>query len=106
MATLQHHYTNRDGFNGIRSAKVWRFIASKPPCEHPKGTYFTDLDERTPRLAQRLRIPREKLQYVFAFNDAGDLRRLEGGRGRYVFYAIMDYAVEEARQTRHGEVAQ
>lgn len=85
MTTLQFHYTNVDGFNGIRAAKVWRFHASQPPGDHPKGAYFTDLDERTPRLALKLRIPREKLKYVFAFQDAADLKPLPGGRGQYIF---------------------
>jgi hypothetical protein len=106
MVTLQHHYTDKAGFNGIRSAKIWRFLASKPPCDHPKGVYFTDLDEQTPRLAQRLRIPRAKLEYVFTFRDAGDLTRLEGGLGRNIFYVTTDYEVDEERQTRHGEARQ
>lgn len=103
MAGFQHHFTNKNGFNGIRAAKEWHFVASKPPCEHPRAVYFTSLDEATPRLAQRLRIPRDKLKYVFAFQDRGDLVPLDGGRGQYVFYSTADYFVEEELQVRQGE---
>src|SRR5438477_10002593 len=51
---------------------------------HPVGAYFTDLPVDTPLLALKLRIPREKLRYVFAFVDAGDLRGLDGDRARCV----------------------
>jgi hypothetical protein len=39
----------------------------------PRGAYFTDLPENEPMLAKKLRIPRDKLHYVFAFVDGGDL---------------------------------
>jgi hypothetical protein len=100
---LQYHYTNKDGYDGIRSAKVWRFIADKPPCEHPKGAYFTDLDEQTPLLAKRLRIGKLKIEYVFKFLDVGDLQPLEGDRGQHIFYSKTDYFVEAPRQRGKGE---
>jgi hypothetical protein len=68
------HYTNTDGYNGIRSAPIWRFRASQPPDRRPFGTYFTDLDPATPTLANRLRIPRTKVRWLFAFVDAKDLK--------------------------------
>ena len=53
-----NHYTDRDGWNGIRSAPDWLFRAAKPPDAKPYGTYFTSLDRDTRHLALRLRIPR------------------------------------------------
>ena len=96
------HYTNKDGWNGIGSSKTWRFRAGKPPGPHPRAAYFTTLDESTRYLAARLLIPRDKLSYVFAFSDAGDLKPLEGGRGQFVFYSLDDYDVEETRHLRKG----
>ena len=96
------HYTDTAGYDGIRSSRVWRFRAAKPPGEHPVGAYFTDYDERTPLLAQKLRIPRSKLEFFFAFQEAGDMRSLPGGRGRHIFYSVEDYIVDEPRQVRQG----
>jgi hypothetical protein len=45
-----------------------------------------------------LRIPRDKISFVFCFADATGLIPLEGGRGAYVFYSPDDYLVEEGRQ--------
>jgi hypothetical protein len=42
------HYTDKQGYDGIRSQPTWKFIAHQPPGEHPKGAYFTDLDKSTP----------------------------------------------------------
>ena len=96
------HYTNKQGYNGIRSSSAWRFVASKPPGEHPPGAYFTDYGASTPLLAQKLRIPREKLGFYFSFADVGDLRPLRGGRGEHIFYSEADYAVLEPRQISQG----
>jgi hypothetical protein len=96
------HYTDKDGWNGIRAMPAWRFRANKPPGPHPFGSYFTNLDETTPYLATRLCIPKRKLSHSFVFHDVGDLKQLAGGRGRYVFYSVEDYQVEEWRQSRHG----
>jgi hypothetical protein len=102
MPARLFHYTDTRGFDGIRSARAWRFLVSKPPSEHPKGAYFTDLDESTPFLAMKLRIPRTKIEYVFVFSEDGGLKPLPGGRGQYIFYSEMDYVVDEPRQIRHG----
>lgn len=99
------HYTNTDGYNGIRSSSEWLFRATQPPGDpeaHPFGAYFTDLPESEPMLANKLRIPKQKLHYVFAFIDAGDLHRLRGDRGRYIFYSRVDYTVSRERQLRFG----
>jgi hypothetical protein len=38
------HYTDKSGWNGIRSQKVWRFEACRPQAIHrPIGAYFTDI---------------------------------------------------------------
>jgi hypothetical protein len=102
MAAVMFHYTDTAGYKGIRSSKEWRFVAAKPPADHPMGAYFTDYDQHTHLLAQRLRIPRSKLEFFLSFQDAGDLRSLPGGRGKHIFYSVSDYLVGEPRQLGHG----
>jgi hypothetical protein len=70
--------------------------------DHPFGAYFTTLPRGTRNLAQRLRIPKSKLQYVFEFTDAGDLTPLPGGRGQFIFYSPNVYEVEPSRQGYEG----
>lgn len=97
------HYTDKDGFNGIASARIWKFVAAQPPApQHPRGAYFTTLGRSTPLLAQRLRIPRTKTEYVFEFEDVGDLEAIEGGRGAFIFFSRVDYSVDEPRQEYSG----
>src|SRR5262249_53076097 len=96
------HYTDKAGYDAIRSQPVWRFIAGQPPGIHPSGAYFTTLGRNTKNLAQRLGIPRAKLAYFFEFTDVGDLTPLPGGRGQYIFYSPGDYDVAQARQINHG----
>jgi hypothetical protein len=97
------HDTDKDGFNGVSSAPIWKFLAAQPPApQHPPGAYFTTLGRSTPLLAQRLRIPRTKIEYVFEFNDAGDLEAIDGGRGAFIFFSRTDYLVDEARQLYAG----
>lgn len=76
-----NHFTDRAGFNGIRAKPIWVFLASQPPGEHPFGAYFTTLGPATRNLAQRLRIPRTKLTFIFEFTGTVGLEPLEGGRG-------------------------
>lgn len=95
MSGLRFHYTDTDGFNGIRAATPWRFRISSPPGDHPIGAYFTDYDEATPLLSNKLRIPRSKIAFVFGFQDAGDLLPIPGARGRHIFYSPVEYTVEE-----------
>jgi hypothetical protein len=97
-----YHYTDEDGYKAIKSQVVWRFVASQPPGNHPFGAYFTTLGRNTPNLAQRLRIPRSKVEYVFEFVDVGDLKPLPGGRGQYIFYSPTDYLVDQPRQLYSG----
>jgi hypothetical protein len=92
------------GYNAIDSQVVWRFVAAKPPGPHPKGAYFTTLGIQTKNLAQRLRIPKQKVAFYFEFTDVGDLTTLTGGRGRYIFYSPTDYDVIPTRQLNNGAV--
>lgn len=98
MTALMFHFTNKIGFNAIHSQTNWLFKASKPPCENPTGAYFTTYPEGTPGLATKLRIPREKLSYVFSFGDVGDLLPIRGDRGRHIYYSPLDYKVVPERQ--------
>lgn len=97
-----HHFTNKDGFDSIRSQPDWTFEASEPPGDHPRGAYFTTLPPATKGLAKRLRIPRRKTAFYFSFIDDGMLLPLRGGRGAYVFYSPTDYVVGPGRQIAHG----
>ena len=99
------HYTNADGYKAIGSSPEWLFRATQPPGDpeaHPFSAYFTDLPESDLQLANKLRIPRKKLHYVFEFVDQGDLHPLPGGRGRNIFYSPVEYRVSRERQLRSG----
>ncbi len=98
------HYTDKTAFDAIRSQVVWHFVASQPPGVHPFGAYFTTLalGRQTKNLAQRLRIPRNKVAFFFEFSDNGDLTPLPGGRGQFIFYSPTDYDVDQPRQIDHG----
>jgi hypothetical protein len=98
-----NHFTNKKGYNGVRATPIWRFKAHQPPGNHPYGAYFTTLPPGTPRLATRLGIPKEKLEYVFTFDDVGDLRPLEGDRGEWIMWSPRDYDVVRERQVYSGE---
>lgn len=103
LASSMNHFTDKSGYNAIGSQPGWCFRALKPPADHPVGAYFTTLTPQTPNLAVRLRIPREKLNFMFQFSDSGDLLPLEGGRGAYIYYSPSDYVVVESRQQFKGE---
>src|SRR4051794_23456161 len=100
------HYTDRNGYNGIRANPVWFFRASKQRAAHlPFGAFFTTLELNKPTAAlffARTRIPREKRGFVFQFSDAGDLIPLDGDRGRFVLYSRIDYSVAVDRQEHSG----
>lgn len=98
-----NHFTNKDGYKGIRSTPAWRFRAARPPDARPLGAYFTTLPRDAPNLAARLGIPRSKVAYVFEFRGQTGLRPLRGGRGEYVFYCPEDYVVIEERHVGCGE---
>ena len=101
---LAFHYTDKMAYGAISALRDWVFKAEQPPAGHPFGAYFTSLDEHTPCLAKRLRIPKGKVAFFFCFADVGDLRPLPGGRGAFIFYSAQDYRVVEERQVRSGAV--
>src|SRR5262249_47746018 len=104
MPAVMNHFTNRDGYNGIRASSPWRFRANQPPGDHPFGAFFTTLPAGTPNLAKRLGIPKRKLEYLFSFDDQGDLKQLPGDRGEWIYYSSQDYFVEQDRQRFCGKV--
>jgi hypothetical protein len=73
MSTRLYHYTDRNGYNGIRASPDWVFKATQPPnpAAHPKGAYFTTLPEGTTTLAKRLRHPKRKLESSFRSRTEG-----------------------------------
>jgi hypothetical protein len=103
------HYTDRDGWNGIRAQKVWLFMATQPKDpDRPVGAYFTDIpptEENLRTLHKRIRVPRVKQQYLFWFEGAQGLVRHNHSRGRdkRIYYSPGDYAVAEERQRGQGE---
>jgi|SRR5580658_9465364 hypothetical protein len=97
-----NHFTDLPGYNAIRAQPEWLFRAHDPPADHPRGAYFTTLGPETRNLSIRLRIPKVKLAFVFSFSDAGDLKRIDGDRGTWVFYSPADYRVVEDRQQTSG----
>jgi hypothetical protein len=108
--SLMYHYTDKSGYNRIKAEVDWRFKAHRPrprDSDHPFGVYFTPLPPGTRHLSRRLSVPKRKLLYILAFEDAGDLTPLRGRRREQIFYSTTDYVVVRARQ-RHsdsGEVA-
>lgn len=100
-----NHFTNKEGFNAIRSQVDWTFVARQPAAAHnPVGAYFTTYEKDEPELSVRIFVPREKLAYVFTFEDVGDLSVLPGGRGRNkrIFFSPRDYVVGKTRQQFEG----
>jgi hypothetical protein len=101
-----YHYTDRAGYNSIRAEVDWCFRAYEPPPhdrDHPKGAYFTTLGPDAKGLARRLRLPTRKLEFVFVFEDVGDLTSLRGDRGRWIYHSTADYVVIKSRQIDLGE---
>ena len=98
----QSNYTDGDGYKAIGSQADWVFKVEQPPGDHPPGAYFTSLGPEVKDLARRLRIPRGKLEFVFGFVAAGDVKPLRGRRGEVIFYSPVDYVVPCARQLFMG----
>jgi hypothetical protein len=101
-----NHFTDKDGFNGIRSQPSWIFKASQPPASHhPVGAYFTTYEADEPHLAKKLFLPRSKLAYIFAFTESHPLSRLPGGRGRLgkIWFSPVDYLVPDSHRLGCGE---
>ena len=98
------HYTDAQGYKAISSQQTWVFKASKPPGDHPTGAYFTNLPPATRNLGKRLfgRGCADKMAFVFSFAGGDELKPLEGGRGKFIFYSEDDYVVVKERQGLHG----
>jgi hypothetical protein len=102
------HYTDKDGWNAIRSQPAWRFKVNQPKDpDRPSGAYFTDIEPTVANLRtlyKRIRIPKTKQQYVFWFVGTEGLIQLNGGRGRdrYIYFSPVDYEVGPDRQ-KHGD---
>ena len=56
------HYTDKAGWNAIRSQVTWLFKISQPrDPDRPKGAYFTDIEpsaENLRVLYKKIRVPR------------------------------------------------
>jgi hypothetical protein len=101
------HYTDKRGYNGISSSEDWNFKVHQPKKNtNPKGAYFTTYLPDEFGLAVKLRISKKKLEFVFSFDDIGDLRDYPGNRGRLqkIFYSPSDYCVKkiDSRQRYRG----
>ena len=101
------HYTDKEGWNSIRSQTVWTFKVSQPKDpERPLGAYFTDIEptvENLRTLHKRIRVPKIKQEYVFWFVGATGLKQLNNGlvREKRIYFSPIDYSVSEDRQ-KHG----
>ena len=90
------HYTNKEGWNGIRSQSDWPFEANQPKDPNrPVGSYFTDIEpteENLRTLHKRICVPKVKQEFVFWFVGREGLAQLFGGRGRdkRIFYRLSD----------------
>lgn len=102
------HYTDKDGYNGIKAQKQWHFLPAQPQArDRPKGVYFTDISpapENLRTLFKRLRIPKVKQGYVFSFVGREGLTHLNKGRGRdrFILFSAEEYVVGELRQRYAG----
>ncbi len=100
------HYTDKPGWNAIRSQVVWCFKASQPnAADRPIGAYFTDIEPTEANLRvlhQKIRVPVEKQEYVFWFRGTAGLTQLNGGTGRdkRIFYSRVDYLVSDDPERR------
>ena len=104
------HYTDKDGWNGVRSQREWLFKASQPKDPNrPVGAYFTNIEptrQNLKTLYKRIRVPKAKQQYIFWFAGREGLVRLHGGRGRdkWIYVSVDDYRVSTDRQRRADAV--
>jgi hypothetical protein len=102
------HYTDKSGWNAIRSQLDWQFQANQPKDPgRPHGAYFTDIEPSQANLRtlhKRLRVPKMKQEYVFWFLEKVGLEQLNGGHGRdkRIFFSRTDYNVIPERQKYNG----
>ena len=101
-------YTNQLGWNAIRAQSYWRFLASRPnDPDRPRGAYFTDIEPSAVNLRllhKKIRVPREKREYVFWFTGRESLIQLFGGTGRdrYIYFSPIDYVIRDEARKKHG----
>jgi hypothetical protein len=106
------HYTDRAGWKAIRSQVDWEFQVHKPQrSDRPEGAYFTELEPSSSNLRtlwKRLRLPREKQEYVFWFEGTDGLIQLNEGRGRdrYIYFSPVEYIVVKERQRGEGATSE
>ena len=106
------HYTDKDGWNAIRSQPVWTFKVSQPKDpDRPAGAYFTDIEATATSLRtlyKRIRVPRAKQENVFWFVGTEGLKQLNNGLGREkrIYLCPVDYLVSEQRQRFSGDSEQ
>lgn len=102
------HYTDKDGWNAVRSQVDWLFKINRPKDpDRPEGAYFTDLEPSPANLRvlhKKIRVPKKKQEYVFQFEGTAGLVQLNGGTGRdrRIFFSPVPYIVQESRQQFSG----
>lgn len=86
-SVIVYHYTDKRGFNGIRSTDPYRI--RQGDSKNGAGPFFTTrspADNAAPNAYKKLGITREKSQYVVEFEiDPARLDRLKGDRGDFIF---------------------
>ena len=100
-----NHFTDKAGFDSIRSQPTWLFKAEQPRSpNNPVGAYFTTHEPNEPNLSKKIFVPVVKLAFVFKFNPPTQLVPLPGGRGRLkaIFYSAVDYPVDRRHQLETG----
>lgn len=101
-----YHYTDKKGYNAVKSGNPYIFKASKPKYGNPKAAYFTTLspEELSPKdYKAKLGLTKAKSEYFFEMDvDSSKLKDLKGGRGQYIKYSPDDLEVPRDKVTRHG----
>ena len=101
-----NHFTDKTGYNAIRSQALWTFKAVQPRSpNNPVGAYFTTYEPEEPNLSKKIFVPVVKLAFVFKFNEPTPLLPIPGGRGRLgkIFYSPTDYDVDEEHKVEAKE---
>jgi hypothetical protein len=107
MIDSVYHYTDKEGYNAVRASPVWVFKIHQPPKkENPVAAYFSKLAPDTLLLAAKLRVGKKKIEFVFEFDDAGDLKPLSPRRELHILLSTQDYRVDVERQRYDGPANQ
>jgi hypothetical protein len=100
-----NHFTDKDGYDAIRSQPTWLFKAETPHSSaSPFGAYFTTYEPTERNLSKKIFVPVAKLAFIFRFTPPAELVPLPGGRGRLgkIFYSPADYPVGRPHQLENG----